>query len=238
MTRHRILEGEPNETGEVADPIPHDDQFNPVYDPGAFHANDCKLKYGGDTCSCGYFDHLGDISPNSVEEIEITVPDPDDYVHVKETDVNQLVPSEAVAAEPKKPEFKDALHKLFSETLFSRIRAGNFKGFRMPLPRRGAGISARTVGREIERLKKLGLTPKSSRKERVGMAHGQGSINVKADALQLSDSGDFQAAIELLQTWEPHYGYQKDLKAELIEFWKEQHAMKAVTIIDDTPEVL
>jgi hypothetical protein len=128
---------------------------------------------------------------------------------------------------PPKPKYPNALAEMWNETLFSRIRAGNFKGFRGIQTKRHSGVSARTHGREIERLKEMGMTPKQGR----GLvpAHGLGSINVESDAVELARVGKYPEAIKLLESWQPHYMRHHERKAYRLNFWRSRllHVVQA-----------
>ncbi len=148
--------------------------------------------------------------------------DQDDYVHVKETDVNQLepVPDEVPLADlQKKPKYANKLAEAWNECLFGRIRAGIFNGFRGLQRKRHRGTSAMTTGREIERLKDLGQTPAKGR-VRLAMAHGLGSLQVESDAVELARLGKYQDAIKLLESWTPHYDRHQERKAFRLDLWR------------------
>lgn len=132
---------------------------------------------------------------------------------------------------PAKQKYPNALAEMWNETLFSRIRAGNFKGFRGIQPKRHSGVSARTHGREIERLKEMGMTPKQGR----GLvpAHGLGSINVESDAVELARVGKYPEAIKLLESWQPYYLRHHERKAYRLEFWRTRAAQANLVVIDD-----
>jgi hypothetical protein len=217
MTRHCIIEGAPNETGEVLDPIPHDDEFNPVYVP----ENPETPPPFTDEQAQEFSDSLGDLDPASLEEIEIEVPDP---VLVDTPPMNEQVTDPT----PAKPKYPNKLAEMFHETLFSRIRHGIFNGFRGTQRKRHRGTSSMTVGREIERLKKIGQTPKQGRA--LQAARGIGSLSVETDAMQLACQGKYKEALELIQTWEPHYARQLQKKSERIVRWTDLMQVAALTV--------
>ena len=113
---------------------------------------------------------------------------------------------------PPKPKYPNALAEMWNETLFSK---------------RHSGVSARTHGREIERLKEMGMTPKQGR----GLvpAHGLGSINVESDAVELARVGKYPEAIKLLESWQPHYMRHHERKAYRLNFWRSRllHVVQA-----------